>query len=124
MYKLHHILLGEFIEICISGEWPSSFHEKIFSEIYSIWKKHNKSKLLINIQKMDDEPSFAGDFFSAKDFCNSDLRHIPKIAIYDQIKRRKANDFFELTASNRGLKINFFYNDKQEAFDWLEQNND
>ena len=114
----------DFTKILIKGIWPSGQPTKIFNEIYAVWEKNGKKKILVDIRTIQDNPSITSDYFDAGASFASGFWQIPKIAVLDQIERKKSNSFFELTASNRGLRFRFFYIDEQKAIDWLMSKND
>ncbi len=107
-----------YVLIHIDGSWPSQ-PNKLIEEIYNFWEKAQQNNLLLDLREMQGKPTLAGDYFDAKVFEEIGFKNICKIAVIDQIKRKDDNDFFELTASNRGLKFRFFYENEQKAIDWL-----
>ena len=117
-YTLAHSLYQGCLRIRISGAWPAGRAEDIIAEMFSIWEKHQKP-LIIDIRDMEDTPSVFIDYEEAKQFASIGFQRAGRIAVLDNPERRKANDFFETTAYNRGLRFIFFYSDEDEAIAWL-----
>jgi len=109
------------LRISVDGTWPAENTEKIISEMHELWAKHQKPYLLIDIRNMKDKPSVLSDYKDAARFAKNKFYMVHRIAVMDNHNRKEANDFFETTAYNRGLRIRFFYADDHQAIDWLNQ---
>jgi hypothetical protein len=88
------------------------------ADMLSIWEKHQRP-ILLDIRHMEDTPSVFRDYEEAKQFVSIGFQRAGRIAVLDNPERREANDFFETTAFNRGLRFVFFYSDEEEAIAWL-----
>lgn len=108
-----------YLYIIIWGEWMPDNSDAIIDEIFNLIVVHGKPSLLIDIRKMTGGSSVVEDFNDAKRFFELEFWRLNKIAVLDKIDRKKENDFFETAAANRGVRFIFFYEDKQEAIDWL-----
>jgi len=108
-----------YLRIRVSGIWPSKKPEDIIADIYNLWTEHQNQPLMIDIRIMEDSPSVFSDYENAKLFANAGFYLIKRIAVLDDVGRREANNFFETTAHNRGMRFRFFYSDEQEAISWL-----
>jgi hypothetical protein len=117
-YTLEYSLVRGCLRIRISGAWPAGRAEDIIAEMFSIWEKHQKP-LIIDIRDMEDTPSVFRDYEEVGQFASVGFWRVGRIAVLDSPERRKANDFFETTAYNRGLRFAFFYSDEDEAVAWL-----
>lgn len=117
-YTLQHSIVQGCLRIGISGRWPTGEEESIIADMFSLWET-NQKPILIYIQDMEDSPSVFRDYETAKHFSYAGFGRVRRIAVVDTPKRRKANDFFETTAYNRGLGFHFFYSDEEEAIAWL-----
>ena len=108
-----------YLRICVSGIWPSRKAEDIIADIHNLWTEHQDQPLMIDIRSMEDSPSVFSDYENAKLFAADGFYLIRRIAVLDNVDRREANNFFETTAHNRGIRFRFFYADEQEAISWL-----
>ena len=117
-YTLEHSSIQDCLCIRVIGRWPSRKPERIISDIFNLWKEY-KQPVLIDIRRMEDAPGILGDYQNAERFADAGFGRLGRIAVLDNQERRDANDFFETTASNRGLKFRFFYAKEQEAIAWL-----
>jgi hypothetical protein len=90
-------------------------------DIYDTWAKHRERALLLDLRDMRESPTVFDDYVNADLLVNVGWREIGPIAVLDTLEREKANKFLEMTASNRGLRIQcqFFYASEQEAINWL-----
>jgi hypothetical protein len=98
----------------ITGTWPAGRVDKIIADMFSIWEKYEKP-LLIDLRDLEDTPSIFRDYEEAKQFARVGFWRAGRIAVLDTPKRRKANDFLETAANNRGVRFVFFYSDEEEA---------
>jgi hypothetical protein len=117
-YNIKFIPYDLYLLIKIEGEWPRNDAERIIDEIRNSYVKHGKKFLLIDIREMTSDESVIGDYMEAKTFFKKEFWKVHKIAVLDNISRKTANEFFETTASNRGLRFKFFYNEK-DSIEWL-----
>ena len=114
-YKLHHSLADNYVHVRVSGTWPKQAPETIVAEIYAYWEQGHRQNLLIDIRKLLVDPTIAGDFEGVKRFMTAGYSRITRIAVNDIPARKRTNDFFEITAENRGMTFRFFYEDEQAA---------
>ncbi len=105
------------IRIDRKGEFEKP--EDIISDILKHWAKHQNIPLFIDTRNLEYTPSILGDYENVKRFVDAGFPRGRRIAVLDKLDRRTANDFFETTACNRGLQVQFFYADEQEAISWL-----
>ena len=119
-YDLKYETYPDYLLICIKGKWPSRQPQRIINAIKEILADHTKQALLIDIRNMSDAPDTARDYYEAKMFADAGFWKIRRIAVLDGLPRKKANDFFEITAYNRGLRFRFFYAGEKEAINWLK----
>ena len=117
-HTLEHSLDQGCLRIRISGAWPAGRAESIMVDILSIWEKH-QMPILLDIRDMEDTPAVYRDYEDVKQLANIGFRRVGRIAVLDIPERYEANDFFETTARNRGLRFRFFYSNDEEAIAWL-----
>ena len=117
-YTLEHLSIQGCLQLRIGGTWPHKNSRSIITDIFNIWEKHQKP-MLLDMRGMEGSPSILGDYLDAEGFEVVGFGRVGRIAVLDNPERRKANDFFETAAHNRGLTFHFFYADEQEAIAWL-----
>jgi hypothetical protein len=120
-YELTCSLEKDHVRIRMDGAWPDKKPEEVIAAIHALWEKHHKRHLLIDIRNMSNTPSVTSDYYEAKHFVKTGFIFVGRIGVLDNLDRKEANDFFETTAANRGLRFRFFYTDEQEAIDWLDE---
>ena len=108
-----------YLRIRVSGIWPSRKPEDIIADIHNLWTEHQDQPLMIDIRSMEGSPSVLSDYENAKRFADTGFYLIRRIAVLDNVQRREANNFFETTTHNRGMRFRFFYTEEQEAISWL-----
>jgi hypothetical protein len=118
-YKLTCSSAEDYVNILVDGTWPAERPEEIIVDMYNLWAKHHQRNLLIDVRNMEETPSVVRDYHNVSHFAEANFHRIRRIAVLDNLNRQKANDFFETTAANRGLRFRFFYADEQEAISWL-----
>ena len=118
-YTLTGTLSEGYLRIQIEGEWPREKPEDIINGIRGLSAQHSDLTLLIDIRNMGSSESVAGDYYEARLFQDAGFWKFGMIAVLDNLNRKEANNFFETTAHNRGLRFRFFYADEQEAINWL-----
>ena len=120
-YQVSSTLHENYVCVSINGTWPAEKPEMIIDEIYSKWAKHQKPDLLVDISKLWADPSVINEYYTSAIFENVGFQGIHLIAVFDTPARKEINDFLEKAAQNRGLQLRFFYQNEQEATDWLYQ---
>ena len=118
-YTLDHLSIQGCLRIRVEGTWPYEKQEHIMGDILALWEANNKPPVYIDIRSMEDTPSILGDYEVAERLSEFGFWRMGRIAVLDSPSRRSANDFFETTTYNRGLCFRFFYDNEQEAVDWL-----
>ena len=107
-YKLTCSSAEDYVSIRVDGAWPAERSEDIIVGMHNLWAKHHKRGLLIDIRNMEDTPSVFSDYENAARFAEADFQRVRRIAVLDDLNRQAANQFFESTAANRGLRFRFF----------------
>lgn len=110
-----------FLRIKIEGEWQKNKPDEIINGIKELSEHYTCSTLLIDIKKMKPIDSILQDYYNAKLFAKADFKEFDRIAIFDIKDRCKANDFIMATKGSNYSDLQFFYEDEQEAIDWLLQ---
>jgi hypothetical protein len=57
---------------------------------------------------MKNTPTVLSDYQNDAHFIKADFHRVRRIAVLDDLNRQAANQFFESTAANRGLRFRFF----------------
>jgi hypothetical protein len=120
-YQVKSTPYGNYAYVCITGIWPADKPEIILDEIYGEWVNHQRDDLLLDISKLQTDQSIIDDYYTDRIFENVGFQSIRLMAVFDTPSRKEINDFLEKAAQNSGLQIRFFYQNEQEATDWLDQ---
>ena len=120
-YQVASTLHENYVCVSINGTWPADKPEIILDEIYGKWANHQRDDLLLDISKLRADQSVINEYYTDKIFENVGFQSIRLIAVFDTPARKEINDFLEKAAQNRGLQIRFFYQNEQEATEWLYQ---
>lgn len=118
----HHIECiptDDHLYLRIGGIWLRENARDIIKEISNFSEQNPGLPLLIDVCDMKSDVSTFNDFDDVHIFIEMHFRKLGRIAVIDRDNRKKHNEFFETAANNRGLRIRFFYTDRQEALSWL-----
>ena len=118
-YDLTCVVFEGYVRILVDGVWPSDDPRRILVDIYDTWAKHRERALLLDLRHMRDFPTVFGDYKTVDLFVNVGFGEIGPIAVLDTPDREEENKFLETTAFNRGVSFRFFYDNEQEAINWL-----
>ncbi|MBT8379415.1 MAG: hypothetical protein KJN64_09305 [Ignavibacteria bacterium] len=116
-YNINYTDEFEYVKAVINGKWPENSAE-MHKSILASCKGHAIPKLLIDVEGLEDNPTPLQDFNTIKLMQKLGYEKIHKIAVYDKLKNKNANDIFEGLAFNTNLKMRFFYNE-QDALNFL-----
>ena len=118
-YLLKKSIYANYLQINVEGTWPWESPANIIEEIFDLSREHKNLALLIDLRKMKSTPSVVSDYFEVEKFAAAGFSKIGFIAVLDILERKESSEFFETTASNRGMNFRFFYSDIDEAVSWL-----
>ena len=117
MFKQEVTDKGDYVYVTLSGEWDVKEAGKNVREGMEQTAKFGKSKILVDTRALAVVTTRADDYFQVEELLMQGL-YKWKVAVLGKPERKEAYGFYELAASNRGLRLKFFL-EESEAVAWL-----
>ena len=117
-FNMSTLISNQCLVIELEGTFDPGYEEQLAKGIYACQSSHTNLPTLLDIRKIEHNPSVFSDYQDVKQLIEAGIRKLGKMAILDKPERGEANSFFETVAINRGVNICFFYV-KENALDWL-----